>query len=240
MTILPNGIAVLDGGDALSREVAERGLVSDLMVPADIIPILKPGMWIIDGGAALGDHTRAYLDSAGPTGIVFAFEPHPEFFKCLVHNCGKSAICCNQVLWNERGVKFYHHSGDGNVGAGQVNQNPNPSSRLEKVYGPFESVRIDDLGLSKLDYMKLDIEGTEWFAMDGGKETIQRCKPIMVLEMNPGAAAAYHKTHHDIYALLDGWGYSTRALRNSSNPRCDSCDIIAWHKDSAEPWNRLK
>lgn len=237
MMLLQDGVAVLDGGDALSGDVIERGLVCDLMVEADIIPILKRGMWIVDAGAALGDHTRAYLDAAGSTGVVFAFEPHPEYYKCLKHNCPK-AISANRALWSESFVSLYHHSWAGNVGAGMVNTDSGSSSPREDVYGPIETVCLDDYRLKKLDYIKLDVEGTELIVMRGAMQTIKRCKPLMVIEMVSGSAAAYGRTHEDVYNLLDELHYEHRPIRGSQNQRCSDCDILAWHKSVPEPWKR--
>ena len=41
---------------------------------------------------------------------------------------------------------------------------------------------IDDLKLEKLDFIKLDIEGYEQFAILGGLESIKKFKPVITLE----------------------------------------------------------
>lgn len=217
-----NGIAVLDCGDHQSKEAMERGLCSDLMV-RDILPLLKPGDWVVDGGAALGDHTVAYLDAVGETGQVFAFEPEPHFFQCLRRNCPK-AISINRFLWNEAD-QFYIHSGRDNVGGSYLSKK---SEGSDVVSGPISTVRLDDWGLDKLDYIKLDIEGAELFAMRGMAQTVARCRPKFVIEINPGPLGRFGLMPSDIYCLLEQWGYDHRSIRNDPGKYCNFCDILAW------------
>ena len=42
---------------------------------------------------------------------------------------------------------------------------------------------IDSLELERLDFIKLDIEGYELFALKGAEETIKRCKPLIAFEI---------------------------------------------------------
>jgi hypothetical protein len=45
-----------------------------------------------------------------------------------------------------------------------------------------KQITIDSFGFERLDLMKLDLEGMEAEALDGARETIQRCKPILFVE----------------------------------------------------------
>lgn len=222
-----NGLALVDG-DFISSEMDQRGLSSDLML-RDIVPLLHPGDWIIDAGAAMGDHTGAYLNAVGDTGQVFAFEPNPSYFHCLQHNCPR-AIHIKRPLWNSH-VYFYLHSPLGNQGGGFISLSSESTGEFDAVSGPFHSVVVDDLQLDRLDYVKLDIEGAEFFALQGMTDTIKRCHPKFVIEMNPGPTSRFQKTAQDVYQLLDSLGYDHRSIRNEPQKYCTSCDILAWHVD---------
>lgn len=228
MIILPNGVAALEG-DVMSADVLTRGICQDLMVKADILPLLKQGDWVVDGGAAIGDHTVPYLDAVGENGKVFAFEPIPEFFKCLEYNCRGRGSIFNLALWDEDGVDLFAHIAPGNVGASSVNKNGS-SNGVDEVIGPIKTIRLDSMNLDRLDFVKLDTEGSEYFAMLGMEETVRRCKPKIVIEMNPNPAAVHGLTSEDVYKLLDKWGYDHKPIRNSSQKRCPACDILAFPK----------
>jgi hypothetical protein len=43
--------------------------------------------------------------------------------------------------------------------------------------------RLDDLELSNVSIMKIDVEGYEMEALAGGLQTILKCKPVIILEI---------------------------------------------------------
>jgi len=42
------------------------------------------------------------------------------------------------------------------------------------------AVTLDSLGLERLDFMKLDVEGAELHVLDDARETFERCVPILL------------------------------------------------------------
>ncbi|MGG5812286.1 FkbM family methyltransferase [Falsiroseomonas sp. CW058] len=70
-----------------------------------------------------------------------------------------------------------------------------------------EVTTIDALGLAELQHVKLDAEGAEGEVLEGGRETLRRCRPVLSLELEerhrPGAT-------RDVPALLAALGYETR------------------------------
>jgi FkbM family methyltransferase len=46
--------------------------------------------------------------------------------------------------------------------------------------------RLDSFALQDVDFVKLDCEGYELFALQGGEETLKRCKPCVIVEQKPG------------------------------------------------------
>lgn len=222
MTILPNRVATHDGGDAVDQWIIERGLCYDFMVKASIVPLLKPGDWVIDGGAAIGDHTVAYLEAVGPTGKVFAFEPGTEAFKCLKHNC-PSAVAINRILYHHR-TELYLNLARRNMGGSHVV--PKPTDGIE-CDGPIQTVLIDDYGLDRLDLLKLDVEGGELYALYGAERTIKRCRPKIVLEMNSAIAERAGYTAKDIYDFLGRMRYTHYSISGGTEQHCCDCDIVA-------------
>lgn len=51
---------------------------------------------------------------------------------------------------------------------------------------PIPVIRIDDLGLRECDLIYLDVEGDELWALQGAEDTLGRCRPIVVCELNRG------------------------------------------------------
>lgn len=222
MTILPNGVATHDS-DLINSWMAERGLCYDMMVMPSIVPLIKQGDWVVDGGAAVGDHTVAYLRAVGPSGKVFAFEPSAESFKCLQYNC-PSAIAINQLLWNER-TSLYLCMVDFNMGGSYAAKlPPEPGIKYE---GPIQTVVLDDMNLERLDLMKLDLEGSELNALLGAERTITKFRPKIILEMNSAIARRAGYTKREIYDLLRKWNYHHYSISGGTEHECGDCDIAA-------------
>jgi hypothetical protein len=52
----------------------------------------------------------------------------------------------------------------------------------------YQSVRLqalDHLGLERVDFMKVDVEGTEMRVFRGARATIERSRPIILSELSP-------------------------------------------------------
>ena len=49
--------------------------------------------------------------------------------------------------------------------------------------GNIEITTIDSFGWQDVDIIKIDVEGREWEVIQGAQETIQRCRPVVQVEM---------------------------------------------------------
>lgn len=45
-------------------------------------------------------------------------------------------------------------------------------------------ITLDSLNLERINFMKIDVQGSERLLMWGARETIKRCKPIINIEMS--------------------------------------------------------
>lgn len=183
-------------------EQAQR-LDHDQPVLQILAPYIKPGGVVIDCGAALGDHTIFYLEKVGLAGMVYAFEPHPIQYECLVRNCPK-AFCFNFAL------------GDS---LGQVSLFMEPlmvgSSRLIKEPGRWashtvqvERIALDDVVPAKdISLIKIDVEGCEPEVIRGAEKIIYDCRPPIWMELNPEALSAQGHSAQEVKELLESLRY---------------------------------
>ena len=136
----------------------------------------------IDGGAHYGSWTR-YM--APVFEKVYAFEPHPAIFECLVKNTKHLAnVSLVPCAIGEEKAKVSIADGEDNSGCGYIDGE-----------GDIPVVTIDSYKFEDVGFIKLDVEGYEYFALKGAKETIMKYKPIIHLE---------DKGHSEQYGIEEG------------------------------------
>lgn len=206
MKILKEGFAVLDDGkdDAMSRWCEREGkLCHDLGVQVHYLPHINRGDACVDAGAAIGDHTIAYIEKAGDSKLVHAFECNPLMLECLRYNCPGCHVYPNAL--SDKFERLWFHQCDANAGGGHVDLN-------EAGGVAVEAVPLDSFHLPKVDYIKWDIEGYEVKALRGARETILRCRPKMMIEVIPGAIERAGDTVEQLYQELIATRYTWRAV----------------------------
>jgi FkbM family methyltransferase len=193
--ILEHDLWVVAGDTHISQWVKEHGT---LACDPCLFGIMKPWLdkpeisTIWDIGANIGDHTCFYL-SLDKT--VISFEPNPIAFKCLEHNCPKAHVL-NIAASDKSGVLSF--TSLDNVGASYIDNNGTVN---------VPAVSLDSMNLPDPQFVKIDIEGWEPYAIAGMSKTLKRCKPIVFVEVNKGALARNGFTYHDITNCFKELGY---------------------------------
>ncbi len=147
--------------------------------------ILKPGDVVAEAGANIGAHTIPLAKIVGETGCVYAFEPQPEIYNdFLVVNTtrhyfvsGRSGVkTCQAALGDSKGSVVLEDMRLDNPGGCAVRRESTAFGRTA------HQTKLDLLNLERLDFYKLDCEGSELSALKGSRETIERCRPILYCE----------------------------------------------------------
>jgi FkbM family methyltransferase len=97
-------------------------------------------------------------------------------------------------------------SGDGAEGLGSIVRREIHSTATE-----VQLIRIDDLGLSGVTFIKIDVEGHELAVLRGAADTIRADRPRLLLEVETRMQRI-----DDLLGTLASWGYSGWALRHGT------------------------
>lgn len=112
---------------------------------------------------------------------VYTFEPDPENFAALAINTYSRApgriFCAHGVLGHKRRTVAMETSVKS---TGQHRVRPG-------AVGEIPTYRIDDLGLSAVDAIFLDVEGCEISALMGAEKTLRDARPVVMAEENKRA-----------------------------------------------------
>jgi FkbM family methyltransferase len=180
---------------------------------------IKSNDVIIDGGANLGFHSIIFAKLANQ-GKVYCFEPQPLIFNLLSAN----------ILVNDATdiIKQFR------LGLGDKEEQLKISPLKDQIFsedcinyggrgltnsekGEEEALltTIDNLNLSKLDFIKLDVQGFELETIKGGETTIKNNYPIFFLENYID-----QEKDQEVIELLQEWGYINYRLDTGHKEDC--------------------
>lgn len=126
---------------------------------------------VVTGGTSCGMYARFY---AKKFKHVYAFEPDPLSFHCMVNNCQSDNVYkLNAAIGHQNGITGIVRTSKDNVGTNML-------VRPNKYKIPILS--IDSLNLEECDLIQLDVEGYEQKAIVGAQETIKKYRPVIIAE----------------------------------------------------------
>ena len=176
---------------------------------------LKPGMFFVDLGANIGYFSAIAGALVGPAGRVFAFEPSPSCSGRLQQNLRpfQQATTYTCAASNTNGRRaFYLHASENGWGSLLVDRDLTECIQVD-------TIRLDDwvqrAGIERLDFMKIDIEGSEYAALLGASALLGRFRPVVVAELNGVCLARNHHTPDDVLHLLREAGYHCMRTQDS-------------------------
>lgn len=168
--------------------------------------ILQPGNVFLDIGANIGYFSLLAANNE-PTSKIISFEPVKYLFQKLEENISinnfKNITAVNVAAGDINEEKELFISASDNLGMSSFQQPENYSGKKEKV----KVITIDSwfktARLSKVDLVKLDVEGSELAALKGMQEVLQNFKPLVIAEINPETLGSFNLTPADIYSYLN-------------------------------------
>jgi len=211
--------------------------------------ILGPGGVAIDVGANVGWHTLLMAALVGETGRVLAFEPNPSVRRQLVDNIRANHLnrvsvhdCALSDKPGKMGFKAPDardmESGNGHLVARSAAVD-NCGDLLAVSSDTVDHV-VNGAGLATLDFIKIDIEGWEWPALLGSKETLRRYRPIVIFEYIAEYLVRGGGTDRQISEFLSSLGYSvhliSRRVKALGKSWPGACNVLAIpsEKESSE------
>jgi FkbM family methyltransferase len=138
----------------------------------------KEGDTIVDVGAGTGWETLFFSRSAGASGRVISIEAHPRTFRCLARMCEKNGlrnVTLIQAAVADQEGEVQLSDSDEHEGNSVIKTGSGirvPATTLDAI---FQSRR-----LSRVDFLKMNIEGAERLALSGMKEMVQNTKNVCI------------------------------------------------------------
>ncbi|KPK50897.1 MAG: hypothetical protein AMS22_11630 [Thiotrichales bacterium SG8_50] len=180
--------------------------------------LIKPGAVVIDVGANIGAHTLPFAHLVGPAGHVLAFEPTTYAFNRLQRNLALNpplalrVSACQAMLaaqsgdlpdldlyarWPLRHAPEARHSTHLGIAASTDGA---------------EVVALDDWiarhDISRIDFMKIDVDGHECRILRGAVKTLSKFRPSLLIEFMPYGLEEAGSSLDELVEILTDLHYS--------------------------------
>jgi FkbM family methyltransferase len=169
---------------------------------------------VVDMGANIGYYTLLFARLVGEKGKVYAFEPDKDNFAILKKNVQingyKNVVLVNKAVSDKTGKTKLYISADNNA------DHRIYSSDEKRKYVTIETVKIDEYfkdSKIKINFIKLDIQGAEWAALNGMQQLIKRSRKIkLVTEYSPIALKRFGVSPEEYLKLLKKSGFTLHEI----------------------------
>lgn len=161
----------------------------------------------VDVGANVGVYT---LTLARKCAEVHAFEPHPDVRYRLTENVRlnnlENVLISPYALSDTEGEAVLYSAAHANQGQASLEQRddlvtPN-RCRLQTLDN-----YVTEVGLTRLDLVKVDVEGAEFDVLRGGAKTLATMHPMLYVEVNPVHLSRFGSTPEMVRDYLHDLGY---------------------------------
>ena len=174
--------------------------------------LLQRGSVLFDVGANIGYYAITLTVALRNECRVYAFEPFPSSYDRLLTNISLNSLTgtisahklalSDQERTARMGVRIGHNSG---------------SARLDALGEDIVTTTLDrfclDHRIERLDFIKIDTEGHEEFVLTGATQTLQRHRPLILLELDPPLLSDAGSSVERVVTRLGSHGYSLYTAR---------------------------
>jgi FkbM family methyltransferase len=217
-TVEPNVRMYLDPQEYVARAILESGEweSESWHVMRESLPV---GGTFVDVGAQIGYYSLKAAQVVGPAGHVIAIEPNPETLQILNGNVQASnphivsvaPVACSD---KEDMLEFFA-SAEANTGESSFSKANASQSGVTHSYKvrarPLDDV-VRESGVTRVDVIKIDVEGAEYLVLQGSRETLAKFKPAVLVEIIDHQLKEMGSSAEQVRQFFREHGYAPRRL----------------------------
>lgn len=152
----------------------------------------KPGDVIVDAGANIGVTVVLFAKAVGPTGKVIAIEPEEQNILLMKKNIDKhkldNVVIVPKGLYKQKEKKKLYLALDSGEHGLYKNNRVRSHGSIKIETDALDNI-LDELGIDKVDFVKMDIEGAEIDAIRGMETVLSKGTDLVI--------AAYHPDYNN-------------------------------------------
>jgi FkbM family methyltransferase len=198
-------------GNDTSRQIYVAGCI-DPNEFAFIDRFLQPGMTFLDVGANEGVYSIFAAKRVGRRGTVWAFEPSTRELARLQHNLDLNHLTArifplalsDYAGQAELTIAEDNHAGQNTLGAFAYEIEAERKDLVE--VRPLDDI-LETNPLSRLDLMKVDVEGAELRLFRGAVATLRKYRPVLLFEVAENSLRHQGATRQEVLDFLRAENY---------------------------------
>ena len=184
---------------------------------------IHSGMICMDVGANMGAIALHLTKRVGVLGQVYGFEPVPANAQRLREHAAKNSFADRlqvvECALSDTDASFellVASPAHVNQGMGSLVEVDNGELKNKIVVQAFRLDSFCDANsLTKVDFIKVDIQGAEPLFLTGAQETLRRMRPRLVMEVAPSSLSSSGYSSRDLLSRMEILGYNAFALKSS-------------------------
>jgi FkbM family methyltransferase len=216
-------LAVLDGDYFTIVLEKEKSYEKHFTAFANLV--INEGDVVMDFGANLGYHTITMASFIGNKGKIHSFEPQRIIFQqlnCNVFLNGLDNVYTYNLAIGESESEVFIDSPDFHNIMPMYTNIGNTSINTNKMGTMVKQISLDSLKLSQVNFIKMDVQGSELNILKGGKNTILKYKPFIFIEIEERQLKLFNITSKELINYTKQLGYEMyRIFYTESNPTDD-------------------
>ena len=167
---------------------------------------------MLDVGAHIGMFAVIAAQITGKRGKVYAFEPAPSTYqllkKTIAINAAETIAPLQKAVGAAVGKTTFFVS-DSAADNGNSMVSYKEDRKLNGIDIDITTVDtvVKDNNLTKVNFIKIDVEGVEYDTLRGAAETLKNLRPLCIVSIHPEPIAAKGDKLEDIYDLMKGLNY---------------------------------
>ena len=164
----------------------------------------------------VGCHKGEVFDHAlkcSPKGKHFAYEPIPDLFLELEIKYKNICEVKNYAITDSCGESEFHHVISNPANSGIKKRSYPKDEKIDKIKIKTSTLDKELINESRVDLIKIDVEGGEYGVLKGAKEVINKFHPVFIFEHGLGASDYYNTDPDDVYELFDMSDYNIYTLK---------------------------
>lgn len=190
-----------------------KNLEYDRLTKSIMKKVIQKDSNCIDIGCHKGEMLQSIIKLA-PEGKHFAFEPIPYLYEQLKVKFEGQATVFPYALSDKSGQTTFNLVKNAPAYSG-INKRKYAVENPEIEEIQVELKQLDEVipAETKIDFIKIDVEGGEFDVLKGAKNLLNTHHPILVFECGIGASEFYGTKPTDLFQFLADLNYKTSTLR---------------------------